>query len=295
MIRIPNLVFICLLQFILFYQFIFPIIPMDELAISHSQSLLVLISLLCIVASGNVINNIYDAAIDSQSERKSIIPKYFSPQFAWRLYWIFVLTGLSISIYLSNVTGFYYSLTLYPISVLCLWYYSYKLKCLPLIGNILISFFTGAVVLLIPYIFWSNLENLRLVDFAIWADIMYKFIMLFVLAVLSNLAREIIKDLEDMEVDKIQHCLSTGNYFGQSKCRFILLNIWLALLIIIGSVFWTLPDLTTTVSFLLLICIPAIFILIKLILLPQIQDFRKLSIYLKSYMIAGLIYWTLIA
>jgi 4-hydroxybenzoate polyprenyltransferase len=294
MLRIPNVCMIILIQFLLFTRFMIPSFPVNDLELSFIESILVLLALLCITISGYVVNNIYDAEIDTLNVQKAIIPKYFSVAFSWRLYWILVIVGFLSSVYVSIHTEFYYSLILYPCSVFLLWYYSYQLKCVPLLGNILISLFTGGLVLLIPYLYWNNLEELRSVDFSSWSTLMYKWIMLFVFAVLSNLTREILKDIEDMHEDRIYECSSTGNYFGFCKSKIMILCIWFAFIIICISVFWSLSSTLDYFFYIIAICIPALYFLILFIQMHEQSNFRKLSKFLKMYMATGILYWCLL-
>ncbi len=292
MLRLPNLIMIIFIQLIIYAYFIHPYFLSEELALSKFQCMLTLFTLLCIAASGYVLNNIYDIDIDSLDETKRIIPNYFSLRFSWIFYSALVIIGFLCAIYLSYSSGFFKSFIIYPIAILSLWLYSFKLKCFPLIGNLLVSILTGSVIAIIPYVFWDNLQELRLSDYNSWAELMYRFIMLFIFAILSNLAREIIKDIEDVDSDRTFSCNSTANYFGIKKSNFIALNVWLALLIICGSAFWFTEGLLPRLLFLLIIGIPALSIFILITKAEEKNHFFRLSLYIKIFMILGTFYWS---
>ncbi len=291
MLRIPNLIMILFIQLSIYVFFIHPNFPIDELPLSYFQFILFLISLLCIASSGYVVNNIYDINIDSLETSHKIIPDYFTLKFSWQLYSVLVLTGFMSALYLSYSTGFYKSLILYPLTVGILWLYSVKLKCFPLAGNILISVLTGFVIAIIPYIFWDNLKDLRISDYSTWATLMYRFIMLIIFAILTNLAREIIKDIEDVDADRTFNCNSTATYFGIKTSNFIALNVWFALLIICGSALWYTNGLLPRLWFIFMIGIPSIIIFIFLIKAEVTKDFSRLSLFIKLFMILGAFYW----
>lgn len=291
MLRIPNLIMILFIQLSIYVFFIYPNFPIDELPLSAFQSILFLCSLICIASSGYVVNNIYDARIDSLDASIKIIPDYFTLKFSWSLYAGLVLTGFMSAIYLSYSTGFYKSIILYPLAVFILWLYSYKLKCIPLAGNILISLLIGSVIAIVPYIYWDNLKDLRISDYSTWAALMYRFIMLMIFAILTNLAREIIKDIEDADADRTFNCKSTATYFGIKTSNFIALNVWFALLIICGSSFWYTEGLMQRFWFMMMVGVPAIFIFILLIKAEEKKDFTRLSLFIKLFMIIGTFYW----
>lgn len=295
MVRLPNLLMIVFIQLFIYASFIRPYIPFEELALNKIQWILFLITLLCVAASGYVINNICDAQIDSLDSKKVIIPNYFSTKQSWQLYALLIFVGLISAMYLSFVTKFHYSFSMFPIAVGSLWLYSYKLKCIPLIGNILVSLMTGFVIAIIPFIFWDNLHELRRSDYEIWASLMYRFIMLFIFAFLSNLTREIVKDIEDIELDKNFNCFSTANYFGIPSSKLISLNVWFALVIICGSAMWHLEGLYPTLWCFLILGIPALYILILLIRANEKNEFTTLSLYIKLFMIIGVMYWCVVA
>jgi 4-hydroxybenzoate polyprenyltransferase len=294
MLRLPNLAMIILIQVLIYATMIKPHFLDEELVLSVIQSILFLFSLLCVAASGYVINNIYDAEMDSLNEKTALIPIHFSKKFSWGLYAGILIAGLICAVIVAYSTQYFNSLFLYPLYAFALWLYSYKLKCFPLIGNILIAFLTASVIAIIAYAFWDNLIELRRQDYNSWAELMYKIVMLFLFAVLSNLAREVVKDIEDFDADASVKCNSTAKYFGVQTSKFIALNIWLALLIICGSAIWYVEGLLPVLWCILILGIPAICIFILLIQGSETNDFAKLSLYMKLYMVVGTIYWCLV-
>ncbi|MBK6544201.1 MAG: UbiA family prenyltransferase [Saprospiraceae bacterium] len=294
MLRIPNLGILAFTQFLIYFKLINFYFPGEELNLNLRQFSLLVIAFACVTCSGYIINNIYDRQLDSRHELTSLIPKYFSLPFSWSLYSFFTFTGFAISCYLSFKTGFHYSILIYPFVAFGLWYYALKLKCSPLLGNILISIFTGLSIAIIPYAFWDSIYALRLLDYVQWSQLMYHFIMLIILAFLSNLAREIIKDIEDEEGDKAEACLSTAAYFGQQKCKQLALHILVAIFVINLSVCWFASNVQFvfyTIAFLIL---PLSVIIIQLIRSKVIKDFSRLSTMLKFYMLIGILFWTYI-
>lgn len=293
LLRLPNLLLLGLTQFFIYYKLILSHFSPDELSIDLVDYLLLILAFICVCAAGYIINNIYDRGLDSTNDQTELIPKYFSLRTAQALFLLFTFLGLFISAYLSIANKFYQSFAIFPFSVFILWWYSYQLKCLPLIGNIVISVLVGASIAIIPYTFWDNLQNLRILDYYLWADVIYRFIMLVLFGTLSNLAREIIKDMEDNEVDTAAQCLSTAAYFGTEKTKWILLNVWLAMITLVCSTCWYTPWLLPKLYCLFFLLAPSLIILYYIIQAKQTKNYKRLSYFIKIYMVIGILYWCL--
>lgn len=289
LLRLPNLLILALSQFLVYRFLIIPFFEPDELALNFNLFLLLILSFVLVCASGNVINAIYDRNLDAIQESYFIIPKYFSLKFCWMLYFGFIGVGGILSLYLAITTQQTLLWWIYPISIFLLWIYSYKLKCFPVLGNLVVAAFTGLAILFIPFAFRENLAELRVLDYTLWAQLMYRFIMLGVFAILCNLCRELCKDLEDYIPDQAQQCQSTAVYYGIPVAKMITLLCLLALcavlifdLICQHAVFNQMLN-----AFLLLM--PACYITFQLYKSFQQENFALVSSSLKFLMLSGLI------
>ena len=114
-----------------------------------------------------IIKNIFPlVSFKEEKKSKQIIGKTISQEDAIFFYLFVVILGNILAIYLTIQFNLFYSYIIYPISIFIFWYYSYQLKCLPLIGYILVSAFIGGVILLLPYSFHESLFLLKEQDFA---------------------------------------------------------------------------------------------------------------------------------
>jgi 4-hydroxybenzoate polyprenyltransferase len=238
-----------------------------------------------------VINNIFDRELDAADPRLALIPLHFSLRKAWLLYGSIILLGSVWTAWIAWNSGYVYSWLLYPAACLLLFMYSAKLKCTPLAGNLLVAAMTMAVIGILPYAYWIPLETLRENDPVYWATLLYKLIMLFLFAGVVNLAREVIKDLEDMDLDRAAGCASTAAYFGSSTCKAFGLMIWSTVIILAASVLWFLSSTASVWLALLLLLLPATAILIGMTQAHQKNEFSRLSALIKWYMFAGILYW----
>jgi geranylgeranylglycerol-phosphate geranylgeranyltransferase len=149
-------------------------------------SLIILASLAAALttAAGNIINDIYDIETDKISHPKRVLALgLLSPKEARYEYFVFNLLSAFISIYIS-ITLF----VIVFISSFLLFVYSFYLKRIPLVGNLVIALITGLAFIYGG--FTADNPNAGIIP-AIFAS-------------LINLIREIIKDIQDVEGDAKQ-------------------------------------------------------------------------------------------
>ncbi|CUU09076.1 geranylgeranylglycerol-phosphate geranylgeranyltransferase [Candidatus Thermokryptus mobilis] len=163
-------------------------------------------------AGGNIINDFFDVEIDKINKPKRPIPSgLISRKLALYLY---ILTT-SLGIILSNFLGLLPFLISLSSSVL-IFLYSFRLKRLPLFGNFIVAFLTG-----LAFIFAGSIaKNIK------------EAIIPMVFALLINLAREIIKDIEDIEGD-MKAGLNTFPIKAGIKKSIMLSSFILAILILL--------------------------------------------------------------
>ena len=154
-------------------------------------------SAICFMAAGNTLNDIADISIDSKAKPHKPIPSgRISVESSTKVAYTFSL----LSILFMGV-GAYFTEDPYPLiaiwSIAAFLMYTYdaglKTKKSGLIGNIAISLMVGAVI-----VFGAAAVSLANTEIVIYAS---------VVAFFANLAREIIKDCEDMDSDEGRNTL----------------------------------------------------------------------------------------
>ena len=165
-----------------------------------------------VAAGANSINDAFDIDIDRINRPNRPLPRgTLTPQNA-REMWFLVSSGAIIFNFFLNVAAF----VIVVIVVVILYYYSAKLKRTVFLGNFVVAIMTG-MAFVYGGIVMNNIE---------------RSIMPALFAFLSNLARELVKDVEDIEGDRREHALTLPITFGVKPA------LWLAtisLLILIGS------------------------------------------------------------
>ncbi len=133
-------------------------------------------------AGGNIINDYFDVEIDKINRPDRPLPSGNMPlKTALSLY---LYTTLFAFVIVYNINLFAFAIVI--VTSVMMFLYSYKLKGIPLVGNIVVSFFTG-----LAFLFGSVIVGN-----------IYCGIIPAVFAFLISLMRELVKDIEDIEGDK---------------------------------------------------------------------------------------------
>lgn len=269
---------------------------------------LLVLSTIMIAAAGNIINDYFDVKADRINKpNRLIIGKFVKRRVAIVTHWVINFFAFVIALYLSWKLDTFWYLFIHLFSINLLWYYSMHLKRKFLIGNILIALLTALVPILVGF-YYHNIQSIsashfeqNLAPFPLDTNLNFILLLSFCLAGFAfvlNLAREIVKDMEDVEGDKKIHAKTLPIVLGYSKSKIITALILCTA--IIGA-FVTFSFFTNIeINVLFPIGISAVFVLICLILLPKAKTQRQLKIingFIKLSMIAGLIspvYWKLL-
>ena len=240
-----------------------------------------------------MINDIYDIETDRINKPdKRIIQVHLSVSNAWKIYFSIIITGALISLYLAVVRNDLFYWFIYPVAVFLLYGYSRWFKGIPYIGNIIVSLFCAAV----PGIFFlaeaSILKELKIRDLSSFLSLHRLLFSYVIFAFLTNLYREIVKDLQDEAGDKLANINTAAVYFGKKNTKFVALFIVLVISIVITftfsqAIFSNIPYLFAVQT--LLIQIPLSVSIIKLIQAKEDKAFRNVGLWIKLIMINGLI------
>ena len=152
--------------------------------------ILAMIAVFFETAAGNVINDYFDYNIDLINKPERPIPSgrislKNGKNYAYFLFFAGTVCGFLISYLTDNWIPFIIVL----IADVILYLYAYKLKTTPLIGNLAVGFMTG-----FGFVFGGFTINNP--------DILLTSIFLGFFAFVMTTAREIVKDIEDVEGDK---------------------------------------------------------------------------------------------
>jgi geranylgeranylglycerol-phosphate geranylgeranyltransferase len=158
---------------------------------------------------GNVINDYFDYKIDAINKPNRPIPSgrislKNAYSYASLLFAVAVIFGILIGYLLDN----YIPTLIVSLSSLLMYCYGKSLKKIALIGNIAISFLTG-----LCFIFAGVIIGLDTSSFGI----VYTSLYLGFFASFMTMAREITKDMEDIEGDKLEGAETFPIVYGNKK------------------------------------------------------------------------------
>ena len=228
-IRWKNLIIISLSQIFIKFFFIDFFIQKDQLL--NENFVILLIVTILIAASGYIVNDIYDYNLDQINKpEKVVLGKFLKSRDAIIIYMMFNSLAIMLSIFLCIKIEQEIYILVFLLIIYCLWLYSKKLKKYKIIGNILIAFFISLSILNVPLFSYKNiLSDDRFFVFLIIS-------ILSVLAFLINVKREIIKDIEDIEGDKMHKVKSLPIIFGTKKSKLVTIIIGIILMFAISSI-----------------------------------------------------------
>lgn len=188
---------------------------------------LLIFSTMIIAAAGNVINDYFDVKADRINKpEKVIISKFMKPRWAILWHWSFNLIAFLIAVYLSVKYATLIFVFVHLLSINLLWFYSVQLKRKLVISNLIIAFLTALVPLLSVWFF--KVLNESSIPFSpyreeSWSTYLdYSFIyFLAICAFIQNFAREINKDIHDIQGDLVAHVESLPMKIGKEKAAYL--------------------------------------------------------------------------
>ena len=148
-----------------------------------------------IMAASNTMNDYFDLDIDRVNRpKRPLVSGKLKPLFALRLAQLEFAVGIFLGLFIS-FTAFFIALVISSLII----FYSYKLKRLPLIGNLMVSFATS-----MAFIYGGVAVN-RIRQTIVPA----------VFSFFYHFGREIIKDVQDMQGDAAGHARTFPLVYGE--------------------------------------------------------------------------------
>ena len=292
LIRIQNLIILLLAQ-VLFYYFSYENFGDIKLYLLLSITFL-------ITAAGYIINDIFDVESDKINKEEVIIVNKIPARQAIFWYYSFNVIAVLLSCYLFSLynyfpdecdkliilsnSSFNSHLILFIIllsSIFILRWYSKTYKHKFILGNFIIATLTALSVFNVLLI---NCLNSSFLFF------LYNQILFILFAFLLTFVREIIKDLEDLEGDKIVNSKNIASSLSLNKTKFIVIFILFITLFLYIS--WTLlwHDYKILTIYNILINLLIVYSIYKVIVSKNKKDFRFTSALLKVIMILGILF-----
>lgn len=156
----------------------------------------IVVSTVCVIASGYIINNFYDAETDIINRPlKAKIDSIVSQKIKLRIYFLLNFIGVLIGALVSWRAALFFSIYIFLI-----WFYSHKLKKYPLTG-----LFSAAILAILPFfavfVYYKNFSEI------IFTHAAFLFFILLI--------RELVKDLERIKGDFAQNYQTIAVKYGE--------------------------------------------------------------------------------
>ena len=223
-IRWPNLLMLGGIQTIVYTKLLYT----EQSVLSIPLFIVLTLITILLAASGYVINDLYDVEIDRINKpEKQIAGKTWSISAVKTLYFVLIAIGAILSFGLGQRLGLLGYFFIYPIAVTGLWFYSFALKCKPVIGNLWVSFFCAGVVLIValPDLILQHGQYIK-----------EELQLYMAFAFLTTWLREVVKDIEDHQGDAAAFCRTAVVRWGVKAGKGMALL--LSLLLIASLILW---------------------------------------------------------
>lgn len=290
MLRVPNLLIIAVTFFILRFLVFMPVYSAFSATpgMGETEYMVMVIITMCIAAAGYIINDYFDVATDRVNKPKQqIIGKQITAGQARTTALLFSLLGVFASIGLSIAMHDWLPASMLILALAVAWWYAVHLKRTFLWGNIAVSCMSAGTLAMAWLIEIQNTainaEGSGIITSIVTAISIFAFLL--------SLQREIVKDIEDMEGDKMIRCKSLPLVKGVPFTKAILLilaAITFILLVAAQIYLFHFGRNIALVWLLIAVEIPLTFFAFKLTKAVTKTDFHYLSSMLKWIMVGGI-------
>ena len=252
-----NILMIILAQYLASIYILAPHLPLRKVVFDGNLFVIVLSTAL-VIASGYIINNFYDAEKDLINKpRKSWLDRLVSQRTKLTTYFVLNFLSVFFASYVSFKAVVFFSAYIFGI-----WFYSHKLKKVPFLGN-----FVSATLAIAP--FFAVFVYYKNFDTVIFVHALFLFLLI--------LAREMIKDLENMAGDMAQNYKTIPILYGakfSKSCISVLIGLTLLPAFLLIEYF--------DVGYMYLYFIGCIFLLLGFLLLLVRSNSKKHYVWLHN-------------
>lgn len=197
-----NILVIVIAQYLASIYILSPNLPLRQVVFDVNLFFIVLASAL-VIAAGYIINNFYDREKDLINKpHKTMLDRLVSQNFKLTTYFILNFSATFVASYVSFKAVLFFASYIFGI-----WIYSHKFKKIPFVGN-----FVSATLAIAPFfvvfVYYKNFQTV------IFVHAVFLFLII--------LAREMIKDLENIAGDISQNYKTIPVIFGEKKAKYLI-------------------------------------------------------------------------
>lgn len=290
MLRVPNLLIIALTFFIVRYLVFIPVYAKYSIVPGMGNlqySILIIITIL-IAAAGYIINDYSDIIADSVNKpAKQFIGKQITEGAALASSALLSFIAIIFSIWLSANLKNWLPVTFLLFALFVAWWYALQLKKTFVWGNIAVACMSAGTIAL-AWLIEKQVSPVPEKPAGIITSIVAA---ISIFAFLLSLMREIVKDIEDLEGDRLMQCHSLPIEKGIPYTKTIvsaLAVLTILLLIIVQGYLLSSSGFITTGWLFIFVEVPLIYFGLGLKRAQKKADYQQLSTLLKWIMLGGI-------
>jgi 4-hydroxybenzoate polyprenyltransferase len=295
--RPVNLLIMAVMLALVRYCIFLPVFTENRLEglMPEWQFLLLVLATVLIAAGGYVINDVLDIELDRINKPgKQVVGRMISEETGNKLHINLTGAGVLIGLVFAYLSGNVFLGIIFIIIATALFYYSFKYKYMPVLGNLVVALLASMVVIIYWLFEFYNLksqpESFIAASTSFWQ--LNRFVLAFALfAFLTTFIREVIKDAQDIEGDARFGCRTLPGVMGTKNLRYLLIPLEL---IVVALLAWYHVVLNHSgyqlMSYLLIL--PALILIYAIARTAKAGDkasFAHLSLVLKIVMVSGML------
>ncbi len=298
LIRWPNLLIIIAIQLALYYVIVLRIYDTAGIqATLCNLNLYLLVSATVLVAAaGYIINDYFDIRVDRINRPESmVLGRIMQRRTGIILHQILSVIAVILGFYIAYRAGSWRLGLIFPMIIMLLWLYSVKYKRTVIWGNITIAVVSALVIILV-WLFEFFMLRQHPDDFITAAPYLgmitryFGFYALF--AFLITFIREVIKDAEDIEGDKLTGVRTLAVQMGIAVSRKVALYTSAVTSLILLYIIISFFNRGMTIAgayFGLAVFLPLLYLIVRIVKAKSKSDFHSISVLLKIIMVAGIL------
>jgi 4-hydroxybenzoate polyprenyltransferase len=300
LVRYKNLIIIVLMQCLLRYGLLIPVLHHYGVSpeLSHVKFGLLVLATVLLAASGYVINNYFDVSIDRINRPDNVVVGRQIPRrTALLLHVILTITGVFIGLFLAYITRKENYALMFIVIPGLLWYYSTTLKKQVLVGNLTIALLTALVPFVVVSLEFATLARAHgeaILHSKACSTAWFWTTGFAFFAFISTLMRELIKDMEDIEGDKEAGCHTLPVEMGIEYSRTVVIILAIASVTALWIILFMVPRLyesyLTWGYFFLFLTIPYLLLAYKSLKAQTREQFHQASNLSKIIMLMGILF-----
>lgn len=296
-IRFPNLVIVLITQYLLRFCVIdtWYAYSGNEAVFSHVDFALLVFSTLLIAAGGNIINDIFDLDTDQINKPEKILLGKSIPMLTAKVIYLSLsISGILIGLFLAYKLKSIQLGLIFPVIAIMLFLYSKTYQKVFLLGNIIISFLTAMVIIIVwlfeffslssqPTVFSEVQYSLHTISYIFFAYAVFAFVI--------TLLREILKDAEDREGDFESGYQTIIIVWGLQISKIVIIAVILiGMGLLAFAQYWLLNHgFQLVLWYLVIIQLFFIYVMYFTFIAKNKKDFHSLSNAVKIIMLAGIL------